>query len=84
MAKVTRTITAAAEQVYGILADGWTYSDWVVGTAHIRDVEASWPQPDSRLHHKVGPWPFSIKDTSTVIALDPGRGLALRRDLAAG
>lgn len=69
---------AAAEQVYAILADGWTYSDWVVGTAHIRDVDASWPQPGSRLHHKVGPWPLSINDTSTVTALTPGRGLALR------
>ncbi|MBW6439799.1 SRPBCC family protein [Actinoplanes hulinensis] len=78
MAKVTLTMRAAAEQVYAILADGWTYSDWVVGTAHIRDVDASWPEPGSQLHHKVGPWPLSIKNTSTVTALTPGRGLALR------
>ncbi|WP_246637008.1 SRPBCC family protein [Actinoplanes hulinensis] len=69
---------AAAEQVYAILADGWTYSDWVVGTAQFRDVDASWPQPGSRLHHKVGPWPLSINDTSTVTALTPRRGIALR------
>ncbi|GLW29358.1 SRPBCC family protein [Actinoplanes regularis] len=78
MAEVTRTIRTAAEQVYAILADGWTYSDWVVGTAHIRDVDASWPEPGTRLHHKVGPWPLSINDTSTVIALKPGRELTLR------
>jgi hypothetical protein len=78
MATVTRTMRASAEQVYAILADGWTYSDWVVGTAHIRDVDAAWPEPGSRLHHKVGPWPLSIKDTSTVTAVEPGRSLALR------
>jgi uncharacterized protein YndB with AHSA1/START domain len=81
MATVTRTVRAPAEQVYAILADGWTYSDWVVGTAHIRDVDASWPSPGSQLHHKVGPWPLSIKDASTVTAVEPGRALALRAGL---
>src|SRR3954469_25581200 len=77
MATVTRTIRAPAEQVYAILADGWTYSDWVVGTAHIRDVAAPGPAVGSRLHHKIGPWPLSLKDTSTVVAVDPGRSLTL-------
>jgi hypothetical protein len=78
MATVTRTMHARADQVYAILADGWTYSDWVVGTAHIRDVDASWPEPGSQLHHKVGPWPVSLSDASTVTAADPGRGIELR------
>src|SRR3954447_12968940 len=78
MATVTRTIRAPAEQVYAILADGWTYSDWVVGTAHIRDVDAAWPEPGSRLHHQGGAVPVSIHDTSTVPAVEPGRSLALR------
>ncbi|MFF5292049.1 SRPBCC family protein [Paractinoplanes globisporus] len=81
MATVTRTISAPAEQVYAILADGWTYSDWVVGTAHIRDVDASWPAVGSKLHHKIGPWPLSLKDASTVIAADPDRSLTLRAGL---
>ncbi|MET8149163.1 SRPBCC family protein [Actinoplanes sp. NPDC049668] len=81
MATVTRMVRAPAEQVYAILADGWTYSDWVVGTAHIRHVDAAWPELGSRLHHKVGPWPVSIHDKSTVTAVDPGRMLALRAGL---
>ncbi|WP_030437564.1 SRPBCC family protein [Actinoplanes subtropicus] len=81
MATVSRTIRAPAEQVYAILADGWTYSDWVVGTAHIRDVDASWPAVGSKLHHKIGPWPLSLKDASTVVAADPGRSLTLRAGL---
>jgi uncharacterized protein YndB with AHSA1/START domain len=81
MATVTRTIRAPAEQVYAILADGWTYSDWVVGTAHIRDVDAAWPAVGSKLYHKVGPWPLSLKDASTVLAAEPGRSLTLRAGL---
>ena len=81
MATVTRTMRAPADQIYAILADGWTYSDWVVGTAHIRDVDASWPAVGSKLHHKVGPWPLSLEDASTVVAVDPGRSLTLRAGL---
>lgn len=51
-----------------MLADAWTYSDWVVGTAHIRDVDASWPAPGSRLYHKAGPWPFSVRDSTVVLS----------------
>jgi hypothetical protein len=64
--------------VYAVLSDGWTYSDWVVGTAHIRRVDAQWPQPGAELHHKAGPWPLSLKDRSTVLECDPGRMLLLK------
>ena len=39
MAIVSRTIRARPEQVFAVLADGWSYSDWVDGTAHIRSVD---------------------------------------------
>lgn len=64
-----------------MLADGWTYSDWVVGTVHIRDVESSWPAPGSKLHHKAGPWPLSLHDSSTVLACTPDRELRLNAGL---
>jgi hypothetical protein len=38
VAVTRRVIQAPADHVFAVLADGWTYSDWVVGTAHIRDV----------------------------------------------
>jgi uncharacterized protein YndB with AHSA1/START domain len=81
VAIVQRTVPAPAERVFAVLADGWTYSDWVVGTVHIRDVDDSWPAPGSRLHHKAGPWPFSLQDTSTVVAMVPNRELTLRAGL---
>jgi hypothetical protein len=77
MAVVSRTIRARPEQVFAVLADGWSYSDWVVGTAHIRSVDPHWPQVGARLHHKAGPWPLSLKDSSTVTACTPGRSLTL-------
>jgi len=81
MATVRRTVQAPPASVYKVLADGWTYSDWVVGTTHIRDVDPSWPAPGARLHHKAGPWPLSLNDTSTVVAVEPDRSLELRAGL---
>jgi hypothetical protein len=73
-----RIIRAPADRVFAVLSDGWTYSDWVVGTAHIRDVDANWPMPGARLHHKAGPWPVSIRDRSESLACEPGRMLLLK------
>ncbi|KUL27185.1 SRPBCC family protein [Actinoplanes awajinensis] len=81
MATVVRTVHAPPERVFAVLADGWSYSDWVVGTTHIRDVEASWPEAGAELHHKAGPWPFSLHDKSTVLACVPGRELTIRAGL---
>jgi len=77
VAIVQRTVQAPPDKVFAVLADGWTYSDWVVGTAHIRDVDPSWPAPGSKLHHKAGPWPLSIKDSSTVVSMTADRELTL-------
>ena len=81
MATVRRTVKAPPASVYAVLADGWTYSDWVVGTAHIRDVDPFWPAPGARLHHKLGPWPLSLNDMSTVVAVEPERSLELTAGL---
>ncbi|MFC0527408.1 SRPBCC family protein [Phytohabitans kaempferiae] len=78
MAEVERTVAATPDRVWTILADGWTYSDWVVGTAHIRDVDPDWPAPGTQIHHKAGPWPVSIHDSTMVIASDTFRELHLR------
>jgi hypothetical protein len=75
---VQRIFLAPPDRVFAVLADGWTYSDWVVGSAHIRDVDPEWPAPGARLHHKVGPWPLSLKDSSEVLACEPNRSLTLK------
>ena len=81
MATVQRIIQTTPDRVFAVLADGWTYSDWVVGTVHIRDVAADWPAPGSQLHHKAGPWPLSLQDSSTVVACEPGRSLTMKAGL---
>ena len=81
MAIVQRTIQAPPDRVFAVLADGWTYSDWVVGTVHIRDVDPGWPKPGTELHHKAGPWPLSLHDKSTVLSCEENRGLRIRAGL---
>ncbi len=81
MATVARTVQAPPDRVFAVLADGWTYSDWVVGTVHIRDVDESWPKPGSKLHHKAGPWPVSLHDASTVLDCTPNERLRLNAGL---
>src|SRR3979409_1376862 len=78
VARTEYVINATPDRVYAVLSDGWTYSDWVVGTAHIRDVDAGWPAHGTSLHHKVGPWPLSIRDSSHVLDSEPDRMLHLR------
>ncbi|MFG1952863.1 SRPBCC family protein [Micromonospora sp. NPDC048830] len=81
MAIVEKVIGASPQQVFDVLADGWTYSDWVVGTAHMRDVDDAWPAVGAQLHHRAGPWPLSIQDASTVLACEPPHRLVLRAGL---
>jgi uncharacterized protein YndB with AHSA1/START domain len=70
-------IAATRDEVFAVLSDGWTYSNWVVGTSHMRAVEAEWPAVGSHLFHASGAWPAAIRDKSTVDAVDPGRRLEL-------
>ena len=81
MATTTRLINTDADRVFAVLSDGWTYSDWVVGTAHIRRVDPGWPAPGTEIHHKAGPWPLSLHDSSKVLAMVPDRLLKLRAGL---
>jgi hypothetical protein len=78
MARTTRVIDATPDRVFAVLADGWTYSDWVVGTAHIRTVDPGWPQTGTEIHHKAGPWPISLRDRTTALDHQPGRMLLLK------
>jgi len=77
MAQVDRHVAAAPDEVFAVLADGWSYSNWVVGASHIRAVDAAWPAAGSTLHHASGNWPLTLDDETRVETLDPGRSLVL-------
>lgn len=68
---------SSPEDVFAVLADGWRYADWVVGAKRVRAVDDPWPEPGSRFHHEVGVGPLTLKDSSTLVALDPPRQVVL-------
>ena len=48
--------------MWDVLANGWTYSGWVVGNSRIRAVSPDWPAPGARILHSIGTWPAVIDD----------------------
>ncbi|HEY8300654.1 MAG TPA: SRPBCC family protein [Jatrophihabitans sp.] len=77
MASTSIVIEASPGDVFAVLSDGWTYSNWVVGTSHIRAVDAKWPAVGSRLHHAVGAWPLLTRDYTEVEDLRPDSEIVL-------
>lgn len=78
MSKNERTVQATPEEVWAVLSDGWLYPLWVVGASRMRDVDDTWPEVGSRLHHSVGTWPALIDDYTEVLECRPLRMLRLR------
>jgi uncharacterized protein YndB with AHSA1/START domain len=71
-------MSATPEQVWAVLSDGWLYPLWVVGASRMREVDDSWPEPGSRLHHSVGSWPLLLDDETEVLEAVPGARMKLR------
>ena len=59
------------------MADGWTYSQWVVGNSRMRAVDPQWPSPGSRILHSIGIWPAVINDETVVEKSVPTEELVL-------
>jgi len=78
MSRNTRVFHCTPDDVFDVLADGWSFATWVVGAARIREVDESWPAPGSGIHHSVGLWPLLIDDTTTVEELNRPRDLTLK------
>jgi len=74
---VTRDIAATRQRVWDVLADGWTYSAWVVGNSRIRGVGAEWPAPGARILHSIGTWPAVLDDETVVERCITGEELVL-------
>jgi uncharacterized protein YndB with AHSA1/START domain len=77
MATVTTSVAAPPERVFQVLANGWYYSNWVVGTSHVRAVDAGWPEVGSKLFHASGIWPLALRDETEVEDLRDGEKLVL-------
>jgi uncharacterized protein YndB with AHSA1/START domain len=77
MDTITRTVDATPEDVFAVLADGWSYAGWVVGNTHIRNVDPTWPAVGSCIHHSIGAWPLLIEDTTKVLEVEAPHRLVL-------
>jgi hypothetical protein len=74
---VKRTTTASRERVWEVIADGWTYSQWVVGNSRMRAVDPEWPQPGSTIRHSVGVWPLLLDDSTVSVECIPQEKLVM-------
>jgi hypothetical protein len=74
---VKRDTTASRRQVWNVIADGWTYSQWVVGNSRMRAVDPDWPAPGSKIHHTIGIWPVVVDDETVVESCTPEEELVL-------
>lgn len=74
---VKRDTTAAREQVWAVIADGWTYSQWVVGNSRMRAVDPRWPEVGSTIQHSIGIWPLLVDDLTLVEECEPCERLVL-------
>jgi hypothetical protein len=75
---VRRQLTCSAEDVFGVLADGWLYPLWVVGASRMRAVDPDWPAVGAKLHHSAGAWPLLINDDTEVLSYEPPRAMVLQ------
>ncbi len=75
--RVSRTVDAPVHAVWSVLANGWDYANWVVGTSRIRDVDPGWPAAGSKVHHSFGAWRLLINDTTRVESMRENEELVL-------
>ena len=77
MAITEQTFTVTSSTLFDTLQNPYTYPHWLVGTRQIREVSASWPQPNSWFKHTVGFGPVAIPDRTTVLEIDRPRMVEL-------
>lgn len=73
----TRELAVPCQRVWDVMADGWTYPQWVVGNSRTRAVDPNWPAPGTSIRHSVGGWPLLINDATIVENADPPHELLL-------
>ena len=77
MSRTVALIPASPERIWAVLADPASYGYWVVGSDTIRDADGGWPQPGTKIHHRVGAGPFKLNDDTQVVEAQAPRHLVL-------
>jgi len=74
---VKQDIAAPPARVWAVIADGWTYSQWVVGNSRMRAVDRHWPEVGSTIWHSIGVWALLLNDITVVEDCQPLERLVL-------
>jgi uncharacterized protein YndB with AHSA1/START domain len=77
VAYASREIAASTADVYAVLIDPRSYPSWLAGAKEIREVDADWPAPGSRFHHRVRFGPITVADSAEMIAAQPCQRIEL-------
>ncbi|EGX55575.1 hypothetical protein SZN_32231 [Streptomyces zinciresistens K42] len=77
MARSRRLILSSPPEVWGLLADGRRYGEWVSGTREVLTADPHWPDVGARLRVRVGLGPLVLDDTVVVRLSEPRRRLEL-------
>jgi uncharacterized protein YndB with AHSA1/START domain len=80
MAIVNVLVRRPPERVWEVLADGFAYSEWVVGTRRIRGVDEGWPAVGTSIHYTLGLGPLEFRGRTTSRVVEEGRRLGLEAD----
>jgi hypothetical protein len=75
--RVSAVSPAPADAFWRLLADPYSWADWVAGTSAIRSADAHWPAFGARLYHRFGPRPLAVRGHTTVVDVEPGRRIGL-------
>ena len=78
MATTTTHVAASPERVFSVLSDPRSYEYWVVGSKEIRHWDPDFPAKGTRFHHTFLIGPLPIRDSTSVLEVDPPRRLLLR------
>lgn len=74
---VSCTLSVSKERAWQLLEDPRALKLLVVGARNVRRFDARWPEVGTTVHHTVGVAPLVIRDTTEVIASEPGHRLVL-------
>jgi len=77
MARNQIDVQATVDDIFDVLRDPYSYSDWVVGTKEIVDADESWPAVGSGFRFRVGAGPVGLHGTVRALDFDDGRRLRL-------
>lgn len=77
MATVELELSARPEDVFRVLANGWMYAHWVVGTKRVREVDGRFPRPGAGFEPELARGASAARRHTTCISVIPPHRIIL-------